>query len=57
MLDEPNAWPAVWGVAAQLGFTVAPEVVEAMTAILERHAGVRALFDNGWLHLFALKSG
>ena len=28
--------------------------IEAMTAILERHADVRALFDNRWLHLFAL---
>ena len=27
---------------------------EAMTGILKRHAGVRALFDNRWLHLFAL---
>ncbi|MBX9759417.1 MAG: DUF2309 domain-containing protein, partial [Beijerinckiaceae bacterium] len=27
---------------------------EAMTDILKRHDGVRALFDNGWLHLFAL---
>jgi len=27
---------------------------EAMTDILERHRGVRALFDNGWLHLFAM---
>jgi hypothetical protein len=27
---------------------------EAMTDILARHDGVRALFDNGWLHLFAL---
>ncbi|MBV8972787.1 MAG: DUF2309 domain-containing protein [Sphingomonadaceae bacterium] len=27
---------------------------EAITAVLARHAGVRALFDNGWLHLFAL---
>lgn len=26
----------------------------AMTDILRRHAGVRALFDNRWLHLFAL---
>jgi hypothetical protein len=25
-----------------------------MSDILGRHAGVRALFDNGWLHLFAL---
>jgi uncharacterized protein YbcC (UPF0753/DUF2309 family) len=30
--------------------------VEAMTAILERHAGVRALFDNRWLHLFAMNA-
>ncbi len=28
--------------------------VEAMTDILRRHDGVRALFDNRWLHLFAL---
>ncbi len=27
---------------------------EAMTDILGRHEGVRALFDNGWLHLFAI---
>lgn len=27
---------------------------EAIDAILERHAKVRALFDNKWLHLFAL---
>ncbi len=27
---------------------------EAMTDILRRHDGVRALFDNQWLHLFAL---
>ncbi|RMC29974.1 YbcC family protein [Paracoccus alkanivorans] len=27
---------------------------EAMGDILKRHAGVRALFDNRWLHLFAL---
>lgn len=27
---------------------------EAMTAILERHPQVRALFDNNWLYLFAL---
>lgn len=27
---------------------------EAMSEILGRHAGVKALFDNGWLHLFAL---
>lgn len=28
--------------------------IEAMAAVLERHAHVRALFDNRWLHLFAL---
>lgn len=27
---------------------------EAMADVLRRHPGVRALFDNGWLHLFAL---
>ncbi|TRW14563.1 YbcC family protein [Glacieibacterium frigidum] len=27
---------------------------EAMTGVLERHPQVRALFDNRWLHLFAL---
>lgn len=27
---------------------------EAMTAVLEKHDGVRALFDNRWLHLLAL---
>ncbi len=27
---------------------------QAMTDILERHEGVRALFDNRWLHLLAL---
>jgi len=27
---------------------------EAMTEVLQRHEGVRALFDNRWLHLFAL---
>ncbi|MBY0405643.1 MAG: DUF2309 domain-containing protein, partial [Cyanobacteria bacterium] len=28
--------------------------VEAITTILSRHEGVRHLFDNRWLHLFAL---
>lgn len=38
-----------------LRLTVAIEAPrEAMTAILERHPGVAALFDNRWLHLFAL---
>lgn len=30
---------------------------EEMLAILEKHADVRALFENGWLHLFALEGG
>ncbi|MEQ9260843.1 MAG: DUF2309 domain-containing protein [Roseovarius sp.] len=30
---------------------------EAMGEILEKHPQVKALFDNGWLHLFALKEG
>ena len=31
--------------------------VEAMTDILRKHDAVRALFDNGWLHLLALTDG
>jgi uncharacterized protein YbcC (UPF0753/DUF2309 family) len=30
---------------------------EEMARILEKHPQVRALFDNGWLHLFAMKNG
>ncbi|WP_420408437.1 YbcC family protein [Hoeflea sp.] len=30
---------------------------EAIGDVLERHPEVRALFDNGWLHLFALTDG
>jgi hypothetical protein len=30
---------------------------EEILKVLERHPGVRALFDNGWLHLFTLKGG
>jgi len=30
---------------------------EAITDILARHEDVQALFDNGWLHLFALEEG
>ena len=30
---------------------------EEMIRILGKHPGVRALFDNGWLHLFAMKDG
>ncbi|MEY4696646.1 MAG: hypothetical protein RIT14_1074, partial [Pseudomonadota bacterium] len=29
----------------------------AITDVLSRHPGLRALFDNGWLHLFALEGG
>jgi uncharacterized protein YbcC (UPF0753/DUF2309 family) len=30
---------------------------EAIIEILRKHEGVRQLFDNGWLHLFALDGG
>lgn len=30
---------------------------EAIASVLGRHEAVRALFDNGWLHLFALREG
>ncbi len=30
---------------------------EAILDVLERHPGMRELFDNGWLHLFTLKDG
>jgi hypothetical protein len=30
---------------------------EAIIDVLERHPGVRELFDNGWLHLFTLHDG
>ncbi len=30
---------------------------EAITEVLKKHPDVRALFDNGWLHLFAMKEG
>lgn len=30
---------------------------EEILKVLERHPGVRDLFDNGWLHLFTLKDG
>jgi uncharacterized protein len=30
---------------------------EAIADVLARHDGVRALFDNGWLHLLALQDG
>ncbi len=33
-------------------FIEAPE--EAMSRIIERHAGVRDLLENGWIHLFAI---
>lgn len=30
---------------------------DAISAVLEAHPEVAALFDNGWLHLFAMKEG
>jgi uncharacterized protein len=30
---------------------------DAIARILEKHPSVQALFDNGWLHLFALENG
>lgn len=30
---------------------------EEILKVLEKHPAVRALFDNGWLHLFTLKGG
>jgi hypothetical protein len=30
---------------------------EAILTVLDKHPQVRALFDNGWLHLFALEGG
>jgi uncharacterized protein YbcC (UPF0753/DUF2309 family) len=30
---------------------------DALIAVLEKHPGVRTLFDRGWLHLFALEEG
>jgi uncharacterized protein YbcC (UPF0753/DUF2309 family) len=30
---------------------------EAILAVLEKHEGVRTLFDKGWLHLFVLEEG
>jgi uncharacterized protein YbcC (UPF0753/DUF2309 family) len=31
--------------------------LDAITAILRKHDSLRHLFDNGWLHLFALTDG
>ena len=31
--------------------------MQAMSDILQKHPDVQALFDNGWLHLFALEGG
>ena len=46
------------GVHEPLRLSVLIEAPQAaMTEILARHAGVRDLLDNGWLHLFALKRG
>ena len=37
------------------GLIEAPQA--AIADVLARHAGLRAAFDNGWMHLFALDSG
>jgi len=55
-------WQAVHDGAAPaheaLRLTVMIEApAEAITDILARHDGVRALFDNGWLHLLVLEGG
>ena len=55
-------WQAVHdGTKAQhdpLRLTVMIEApASAITAVLQRHAAVRALFDNGWLHLMTLEKG
>ncbi|OYU18014.1 MAG: hypothetical protein CFE34_12740 [Rhodobacteraceae bacterium PARR1] len=55
-------WQAVHdGAAAQhdpLRLTVLIEApTQAITDILSRHAGVRTLFDKGWLHLMTLEQG
>ena len=43
---------------APLRLSVLIEAPQAAIAdVLERHPQVRALFDNGWLHLFALEEG
>ncbi|MEM5467735.1 DUF2309 domain-containing protein [Celeribacter marinus] len=52
-------WQSVWDGATYahdpLRLSVCIEAPRtAMSDILERHATVRALFDNRWLHLFAL---
>lgn len=58
MLRAGLPWQSVHDGAAlrhdPLRLTVMVEApAEAIMAILERHAGVRALFDNGWLALMA----
>ena len=30
--------------------------LEAMSAVIERHDGLRELLDNDWLHLFAMNA-
>jgi uncharacterized protein YbcC (UPF0753/DUF2309 family) len=55
-------WQAVHDGAAlrhePLRLTVMIEApTEAIRDVLRRHDGVRALFDNGWLHLLVLEEG
>ena len=62
MLRTGLPWQAVHdgaGVAHDpLRLSVMIEAPQAaITDVLSRHDGVRALFDNHWLHLFALEEG
>ncbi|MGX1500992.1 uncharacterized protein YbcC (UPF0753/DUF2309 family) [Labrenzia sp. MBR-25] len=46
------------GMHTPLRLSVLIEAPEAaISGVLEAHPDVRMLFDNGWLHLFALKDG
>ncbi|MDZ7602744.1 MAG: putative inorganic carbon transporter subunit DabA, partial [Hoeflea sp.] len=62
MLRSGLPWQAVHDGAGlahdPLRLSVMIEAPQAAIAdVLARHDGLRALFDNGWLHLFALESG
>ncbi|MDO9527429.1 MAG: DUF2309 domain-containing protein [Gemmobacter sp.] len=57
-LPEQAVHDGAWLMHDPLRLSVMIEAPRAaITDILARHAGVRALFDNGWLHLFALEQG
>ncbi len=62
MLRAGLPWQAVHDgvrlVHEPLRLSVMIEAPQAAIAdVLARHDGLRALFDNGWLHLFALEGG